>query len=62
MPVVTSRTNGTEKAYLFEKHPEIKHVELIREMIDEILEPNESKRATAEHILRKYAKWFENFK
>jgi len=62
MPVVTSRTNGTEKAYLFETHPEIKHVEIIREMIDEILEPNESKRATAEHILRKYAKWFENFK
>ena len=47
--------------YLFEKHPEIKHVEIIREMISEILEPTEPMRATAEQILRKYAKWFENF-
>lgn len=57
MPVITRH----EKVLKFEKYQDIIHVEQIRDLINEILNPDEPKRATAQHVLEKYKTWFESF-
>jgi serine/threonine protein kinase len=62
MPVITCKTSSSEEKTLsFDKFPSIKHVELIRDMLKDILNPAENDRLTAGQVLEKYKTWFDSY-
>ena len=62
MPVITCRHEaGKEKELKFDTYPHIKHVELIRSIFSDVLNPIEDQRITAGEMLTKYKTWFDDF-